>query len=522
MKNLKYLLLFVGLTIFASCSKSDVENEVVADRKQAVFFGAIGEFNTRVTNDSWDKGDAIGIFALIPKSDPFAVYEGKYNLQYVTNGDDKFSSVDGAGAINFPNEGSLDFLAYYPWQEKITNFEYNIVAGTDPLYSNNAISQNKEAPNIGLEFHHMLSKLVLNIELGYNSVSLERLDASLNNVIVDGKISLSSGVVSLGNAKQKIAAIVDVANDNKSATVTSLIMPTQDLKNVEVLLSLGENSYKWSPKTTMKLESNKEYIYNLKLNVEAEPCVVEIGAAIIKAWEEGHRATGSESLDPEKEAASLDFTSDLTEIKFDASSQLSRVVKLTTAENQTWTITKNVDWLTLNPQAGGTGSENITVSATKNAATTERTAIVAIIPSGNNNLEPIIITVSQRGGSTSEKNDGTKERPYTVAEAVANQGEKGNKDYVWIKAYIVGTEKSGLSLYGAVETNLLIADNKEESDINKTMPAELPDNRVRVNLNLKDNPDMYKAKVLLYGTLEEYFKLPGLKKTKDYEVISTN
>ncbi|NLD22647.1 MAG: hypothetical protein GX670_00230, partial [Bacteroidales bacterium] len=114
MKHLKFLFLFVGLVIFASCSESDVENEVVADSKQAVFSGAIGEFNTRVTNNSWDKGDAIGIFALIPQSDPPAVYEEKYNVQYVTTGGDKFSSVDVTGKINFPNEGGLDFAAYYP------------------------------------------------------------------------------------------------------------------------------------------------------------------------------------------------------------------------------------------------------------------------------------------------------------------------------------------------------------------------------------------------------------------------
>lgn len=521
MKHLKFLFLFVGLVIFASCSESDVENEVVADSKQAVFSGAIGEFNTRVTNNSWDKGDAIGIFALIPQSDPPAVYEEKYNVQYVTTGGDKFSSVDVTGKINFPNEGGLDFAAYYPWQDNITKFEYNIVAGTDPLYSNNAKYQSKDAPNVDLEFHHMLSKLVLNIELGYNSTSLKGLEASLNNVVVDGKMNLASGVATLGNVKHNIAATVDVAKDNKSATLTSLMMPTQDLKNVEVQLSLGGNYYKWSPKSTMKLASNKEYIYNLKLNVEAQPYVVEIGTITIKGWDEGYRADGFEALDPEKEKPPLEFASDVTKIEFDAITQLLRTVKLTAAESHAWTITKNAEWLTLNPQAGGTGSKDITVSATKNTATTQRTAIVAIIPTDNNNLEPIIITVIQKG-KPAENNNGTKERPYTVAEAVANQGEKGNKDFVWVEAYIVGTEKSGLSLKGAVETNLLIADNKEESDIENAMPAELPDNKVRTNLNLKNNPEMYKAKVLLYGTLEDYFKGPGMKSIKDYELISTN
>lgn len=521
MKRLKYLLLFIGLVISASCSKSDVENKVIAESNRATFSGAIGDFNTRVTNDSWDKGDAIGIFALIPQSEPNSVYEEKYNVKYITNGDGKFTSVDTEEVINFPTKGSLDFTAYYPWKESITNFEYNIVAGTDPLYSNNAISQNKDAPNVDLEFHHMLSKLVLNIELGYNTTSLEGLTAYLNDVVIDGKMNLASGYITLGNIKHNIDAVVEIATDNKSATVTSLMMPTQDLNNVAVLLSLGENSYKWSPKTTIKLASNKEYIYNLKLNVEAEPYLVEIGRVSIRSWDEGHRETGFESLDPEQGDTSFEFACDATKIEFNASSQLSRTVKLTTFEKQAWTITKNADWLTLNPETGGIGSKEIVITAAKNTATTQRTSIVAIIPTDNKDVDPIIITVIQKG-KPAEKNDGTKERPYTVAEAVANQGEKGNKNFVWVKAYIVGTNSSGLSLKGADHSNMLIADNKEESDISNAMPAELPDNKVRHNLNLKNNPNMYKAKVLLYGTLEEYFKGAGMKGLKEYEVISTN
>ena len=110
MKRLKYLLLFIGLVISASCSKSDVENKVIAESNRATFSGAIGDFNTRVTNDSWDKGDAIGIFALIPQSEPNSVYEEKYNVKYITNGDGKFTSVDTEEVINFPTKGSLDFI----------------------------------------------------------------------------------------------------------------------------------------------------------------------------------------------------------------------------------------------------------------------------------------------------------------------------------------------------------------------------------------------------------------------------
>ena len=522
MKNLKFLFLFIGLAILASCSESDVEDKVPAYSNSATFSGAIGEFKTRVTDEAWEEGDAIGIFALIAESAPTKVYESKSNCQYVTSGNGKFTPVDASGIIKFPNEGDLDFVAYYPWQKTINDLEYTIVAGTDPLYSNNAKAKKNDNSYVDLEFNHMLSKLVLDIELGNNLTSLEGLSASVNNVIVDGKFNLASGAVTLGRAKDGIATNVDIASGNKLATLSTLVMPIQDLKNVVVVFSLGGNSYSWSPKATMKLVSNKEYTYKLKLNIEAEPYVVELGTSIINGWDEGHTEDDFEFLDPDKGGTPTpqEFFSDVTELRFSASSQLSKKVKLTTYKSQAWTITKTVDWLTLNPTVSGIGSKDITLTASKNTGTTERRATVVIIPTDNNDLSPIVITISQSGGITHEGGDGTKERPYSVAEAVANQGEKDNKIFVWVKAFIVGTESSDLSLEGAVDTNILIADDKEESDVSNAMPVELPKSIVRTQLNLKDNPNMHKAEVLLYGTLEYYFKGAGLKKVKGYELIT--
>lgn len=520
MTHLKYLLLFVGLAILASCDKSDAEGEISAINNKATFSGTIGEYKTRATEDAWDEGDAIGIFALISGSNPTAVYESKFNCQYVTTGNGKFIPVDVSGIINFPKDGKLDFVAYYPWQKEISDLEYTIVAGTDPLYSENAKSKNNDNSNIDLVFNHMLSKIVLEIEVGENLTSLEGLSASVNNVIVDGRLNLASGTVTLGEAKHEVVPNVNIENENKLATINTLVMPTQDLKNVEVVFSLGENSYSWSPKTTMVLASNKKYTYKLKLNIETEPYVVEVGTAIINGWEEGHTDTDFEILEPDKTPNPLEFSSDVTELKFKSDGQQSKIIKLTAEKSQAWTITKTVDWITLNPEADGIGDKDISVTATENSESTERKATITITPIGNESITPIIITISQSGKSLQEGGDGTFDRPFTVAEAFAEVWD--SKKHVWVRAFIVGTDKSGLSLKGAVETNLLIADNKEESNVSNAMAAELPVGLVRNYLNLKKNPEMYKAEVLLYGTLEYYFSGSGLKNVKDYKVISTN
>lgn len=521
MKHLNFLFLFIGLVSFVSCSESDVEAEVVADSNQAIFSGVIQKPQTRVTDTSWDKNDAIGVYAFI--AGETVVFEKKTNVEYTTIGDGKFNPKVSAQAIRFSIDGDLDFVAYHPYDDKLTGLEYTITAGSDPLFSNNAKHQNNKNPKVDLGFKHMLSRLVLNIEVGDYLNSLEGLKASVNNVSVDGKFNLLTGGVALGNEKTVDTDITFGKSEENivSATLTILVMPFQDIQDVEVEFSLGDDKYKWTASSSLKLASSLEYEYDVVLNAKPEPFVAEVGTAKIYEWGKGYKSTERDILDPEKGASPVEFVSDVTKVEFNATAKLSRIVKLTADDAQAWTITKNADWLTLNPQAGGTGSKDITVSATKNTATTQRTAIVAIIPTDNKDLEPIIITVLQKG-KPAEKNDGTKERPYTVAEAVANQGAEDNKDYVWVKAFIVGTEKSGLSLNGAVDTNLLIADNKDELDVDNAMPTELLKGDVRSKLNLKYNRGMYKAEVLLYGILDKYFRGPGLKGVKEFEVISTN
>lgn len=65
-----------------------------------------------------------------------------------------------------------------------------------------------------------------------------------------------------------------------------------------------------------------------------------------------------------------------------------------------------------------------------------------------------------------------------------------------------------------VASNILIADNAEETNYTKCLLVQLPSGKVREALNLVDNKDKYKAEVVLTGTLEKYFNVAGLKNTK--------
>lgn len=108
--------------------------------------------------------------------------------------------------------------------------------------------------------------------------------------------------------------------------------------------------------------------------------------------------------------------------------------------------------------------------------------------------------------------EGTLAKPYTPADVQYFSGKVEGK--AWVKgeisgffnnnAFVAGTE-------GAIASNLALS----AGDIN--VPVALPSgSQVRTDLNLKDNATNLGKTVWLYGTIEKYFKVPGVKNVTDY------
>ena len=111
--------------------------------------------------------------------------------------------------------------------------------------------------------------------------------------------------------------------------------------------------------------------------------------------------------------------------------------------------------------------------------------------------------------------DGTEASPYNVTAAIAKASASG----VYVKGFIVGYV-SGLSYdEGCVfssdtctmKTNVLIAASTSETDRTKCMPVQLPFGDIRTGLNLSDNKANIGQEVVLYGNIENYFRVPGVK-----------
>ena len=119
--------------------------------------------------------------------------------------------------------------------------------------------------------------------------------------------------------------------------------------------------------------------------------------------------------------------------------------------------------------------------------------------------------------------DGTKENPYTVAEVLAFTPMDGTVS-AYVKGYIVGTVPSGSNVSSfttdagesASNTNLFIADSQTETDYHACAPIQLPKGDVRDGLNLKENPTNLGKTVVLFGSLNKYFGVPGVKSVTEF------
>lgn len=111
---------------------------------------------------------------------------------------------------------------------------------------------------------------------------------------------------------------------------------------------------------------------------------------------------------------------------------------------------------------------------------------------------------------------GTLAEPYTVAD-VQYYISKNLTEKVWVKGTIFGSRNNDVN-YPAGDENV-VASNIVIGSEELFVPVQLSANSdPRAALNLKDNPSLQGKDVWVYGNLETYFSMPGVKNVTDYSL----
>lgn len=105
----------------------------------------------------------------------------------------------------------------------------------------------------------------------------------------------------------------------------------------------------------------------------------------------------------------------------------------------------------------------------------------------------------------------------TVAEAIANNSGTGTVEG-YVVGYATGTNAVSFTAPFKDDTNFLIADSADEKDSSKLLPVQISKG-FRTQFGLSTNPGNIGKKVKVTGSLEAYFKMPGLKSPTAIEFI---
>lgn len=123
-----------------------------------------------------------------------------------------------------------------------------------------------------------------------------------------------------------------------------------------------------------------------------------------------------------------------------------------------------------------------------------------------------------------EESSNEEDDPLYVSDIIS--GEYLDQ-YVWVEGYMVGYvggNSLSTSVFNeapdATNTNFLLADSPDETDISNVVPVELKKGTYRDELNFHDHPELMGCKVKLLASVTTYFRVHGLKNISECYLLT--
>ncbi|MCC8036259.1 MAG: fimbrillin family protein [Rikenellaceae bacterium] len=270
----------LAVTALASCSVNDDINE--REKNNPVRFtagiAALPKVDSRAAGSDWEANDAVGIFMVQGST---ALAENKqYEVTNAATG--AFGAVSG-DEIYYPQSGSVDFIAYYPYATGATlGTPIQVVIGAqnnqptfDLLYSVNATDVTKADNPVTLTFEHQLSKLVMNVIAGdgLSAGDLTGMTVTIKGMSTETTFNLSTGSLDTPGTPAEITPRELTALSGYAASYDAIILPsaattTDGQYSVEFIIDpQGEaEPFVWNMAAGTDFAAGNEYTYAVTLS----------------------------------------------------------------------------------------------------------------------------------------------------------------------------------------------------------------------------------------------------------------
>lgn len=288
MKTITELLPLALLAAATMVSCNGKVEPAAQDEKVAVQFGSSINAASRAVNDKWTAGDQIGIFMVgenkVLSKD--AISEEADNIAYRTEGDGAFSPVAAEQIIYFPMNGDVDFYAYYPYTPEVN--DYRIALDLTDQSNQEALDLmfakvsgcNKSNPKVELQFSHLLSNLILEVQpgTGLTQADLAELTVKVKDANTKATFNLVDGTISGEETPEGFTMKTVEAGKRYEA----ILFPTEsESREIEFDLNNDHDApFTWTMKSALK--GGSQYHHQVTLSRTA----AEVSGSI-KPWDNG-------------------------------------------------------------------------------------------------------------------------------------------------------------------------------------------------------------------------------------------
>lgn len=277
LSNLFYLGALSAL-VLTGCKDNDDNSEWMTDG--VVFTSHIEGMVSRASGSAWSDGDKVGIYMNAGGTD----FE---NYEYTASAD---GALTAAGkTLKYPEEGTADFFAYYPYQTSISNKTYavNVSDQSDPtkidlLYATKTGISNGEAVNFA--FSHQLSQIVINVSHDETIANLNGLKIQVKGMNTQASFALADGTLTSTDSK----ADFDMNVNAEGTTAEAIVIPTADLTGAELVFTLADGkSFGWdlTQSDVSSFDKGTKYTYEASLSMTNGQPSADMGNATIEDWD---------------------------------------------------------------------------------------------------------------------------------------------------------------------------------------------------------------------------------------------
>lgn len=298
--NFKFCLISAFILSLSGCQKEQFERADNSPEMSNVEVRFGSKITTRMTNETWETDDHIGIF-MVKTGEPLSsesVVNNASNMKYTFSSGNAFEPDTENDRMYYPSKQAVDFIAYYPYRAVTDNqLSFDITRQQNPssidlLYSDNLKNISATEKAQVLNFKHKLSKLVFSISPGKDLTEedLEELSLVIRDVPTSATFNLADAQITTDEeSKKDITALVD------GNTAQAIVYPGDcGNKEIAVMLLSGEFTFKISAESTWL--SGYQYKYALTLDKNINSASIE---ATISPWEDSGESESLEGSDSE-------------------------------------------------------------------------------------------------------------------------------------------------------------------------------------------------------------------------------